>query len=641
MTIKKRFALIVSLFLMITILFPAAKACADTGDPAMTLGSSILGKHANTELAQILYYGTDESAIPWYVIGYNGQGNSAAARSGLVTLLAKTRVGYATFNTDRSKGNAYYGSEVQVFLDNWIDSKNASNKSRFKGEEKAAISERLLEGGSGNKGTGTYNPNKSKGQSTIDQLWLLSTAEAEQLPDALRQLGNSNSWWLRTPGEIDTEGTYITSNGYIISQSVSTSDLSVRPAFDLKMDSVLFTSAFEGGKISGSVGSSALKAVGFNRGVEWKVTLESKDLSRNFSASANGCTTTNGTITIQYSTDQAGYSGRYISAIIVDSSGKIKYYGRIRNLSTSQKTDKVYIDLDGKRADGDKLYVFQEIYNEVGTDFSSKLIEIPMPTHSYSWTTTKAATTTEEGIEKGHCSKCGDEITRTIAKLPVTAGTSDSSGTGGSSSAGSSSKESATTVEQQVISARNDKDLKGSTFALLQPKASKVTKNKIVLGWKKVKGAAEYVVYANKCGKSYKVAGKTTKTSYTLSKLKAGKYYKTIIVAVGSDGWVLAKSKTIHIATKGSKNGNAKTVKANRKTVTVKVKKTITIKAKQTAESGTKISQHRKLAYESSNPKVAIVSGSGKVKGVGKGTCYIYVYAQNGVFAKVKVKVGI
>ena len=49
--------------------------------------------------------------------------------------------------------------------------------------------------------------------------------------------------------------------------------------------------------------------------------------------------------------------------------------------------------------------------------------------------------------------------------------------------------------------------------------------------------------------------------------------------------------------------------------------------------------KHRKLAYESSNVKVAKVIGSGKIKAVKKGKCKIWVYAQNGVYKEIKVTV--
>ena len=55
--------------------------------------------------------------------------------------------------------------------------------------------------------------------------------------------------------------------------------------------------------------------------------------------------------------------------------------------------------------------------------------------------------------------------------------------------------------------------------------------------------------------------------------------------------------------------------------------------------SSKKISTHRKIKYESSNTAVAKVSSSGKVTAVGSGTCYIYAYAQNGVYKRLKVTV--
>ena len=46
-----------------------------------------------------------------------------------------------------------------------------------------------------------------------------------------------------------------------------------------------------------------------------------------------------------------------------------------------------------------------------------------------------------------------------------------------------------------------------------------------------------------------------------------------------------------------------------------------------------------KLAYESDNPDVAKVNKKGKVTAVSKGSCMIYVYTQNGLYASVKVTV--
>jgi hypothetical protein len=59
------------------------------------------------------------------------------------------------------------------------------------------------------------------------------------------------------------------------------------------------------------------------------------------------------------------------------------------------------------------------------------------------------------------------------------------------------------------------------------------------------------------------------------------------------------------------------------------------------SKKGTKADSHIKgeLRYESTNIKIATVSKTGKIVGKGKGTCYVYAYAQNGVCKKVKVTV--
>ena len=58
----------------------------------------------------------------------------------------------------------------------------------------------------------------------------------------------------------------------------------------------------------------------------------------------------------------------------------------------------------------------------------------------------------------------------------------------------------------------------------------------------------------------------------------------------------------------------------------------------ETLKSKKKVASHRKVAWESDNVSVATVK-NGKITAVGKGTCYVYAYAQNGVSAKIKVTV--
>lgn len=198
-------------------------------------------------------------------------------------------------------------------------------------------------------------------------------------------------------------------------------------------------------------------------------------------------------------------------------------------------------------------------------------------------------------------------------------------------------------ITDKSITTQKSEEVKAATFIVLSAKASKTTSKQITLKWNSVKGADGYIIYGNKCGKSnkYKQLKTVKKTTWTQKKLLKGKSYKYLVVAykvVDGKKVTIAAAKTVHQYTTGGTYGNAKSVKVNKKKVTLKTGKTFTIKASE-VKKDKKLKKHRKIAYESSNKKVATVTSKGKVKAVGKGTCYIYAYAQNGVYTKVKVTV--
>lgn len=201
-------------------------------------------------------------------------------------------------------------------------------------------------------------------------------------------------------------------------------------------------------------------------------------------------------------------------------------------------------------------------------------------------------------------------------------------------------------TDQSILARKNDNDIKGSTFATLRARATGLKTKSVTVKWNKVSGADGYIIYGNKCGKGNKFKVIKTikggsKTSYTQKKLKAGTYYKYIVRAykiVGGKKITIAASKVVHATTTGGKYGVAKSVKLNKTTVTLKKGRKFAIKAKEVKADKT-IKRHRAVCYESSNPSIATVSSKGVVKGVKKGTCYIYAYAQNGVYKRIKVTV--
>jgi len=205
-------------------------------------------------------------------------------------------------------------------------------------------------------------------------------------------------------------------------------------------------------------------------------------------------------------------------------------------------------------------------------------------------------------------------------------------------------------TDAAILKGNTDSDLKGAHFSPLTAKAAKTTKTSVKLKWTKNAKADGYKIYGNLCGKAKKVKLlKTIKgngaTSFTQKKLKKGKYYKYVVVAyknIGGKQITIAASPTIHAATIGGKAGNHKkvTTKAKKSKVTVTVGKTFKLGAKAVPlKAKNKVKKHRAVSYDSANKAIATVSAKGVIKGVKKGTCYVYAYAQNGVFAKIKVTV--
>lgn len=192
-------------------------------------------------------------------------------------------------------------------------------------------------------------------------------------------------------------------------------------------------------------------------------------------------------------------------------------------------------------------------------------------------------------------------------------------------------------------------DPSGTVFGLLQARSAKVTKTSIKITWKNVAGANKYVIYGNKCGTKNRYRKLTTTTNLSMTftnvagnKLKKGTYYKFLIYAVDGKGKIISTSKTVHVATTGGKVGNDKAVRtaAKKNKVTLKKGKSFKLKAKSVPKSKKlKVKRHRKIAYETSNSKIATVSSKGVIKAKSKGICYVYAYTQNGIFAKVKVTV--
>ena len=191
-------------------------------------------------------------------------------------------------------------------------------------------------------------------------------------------------------------------------------------------------------------------------------------------------------------------------------------------------------------------------------------------------------------------------------------------------------------------------------FGRLKVRSVNQTKTSITLEWSKLDGVDGYFVYGNRCNtktKTYKyqkLATITNGRTWTHKNLKKGTFYKYIVKAykiVDGKKVVTDTSVSIHVITQGSKYGIARSVsvtkignKKNVSKITLKKGKTAQITVKE-IKKDKKIRHHRNLCYESSNTAVATVTPEGLIQAVGKGTCTIWVYAQNGVYAALMVTV--
>ena len=332
------------------------------------LGTDALNKTVNTASAPTVYFGKNQENKPaaWRVIGYDGSGVTSA--QGDITLLAAGAMGVIPF-ADIILYNEYAPSNLKTAIDALAE--------KLTTEENAAVKKRALTSGSYN---GENTDCVAGGQVDNAVFWPLSTKEAIAVNNDLRALDPAHpnwvtsSWWLRSPGSKTFYVAIVSSDGSVQYSGASirkkNNHRTVRPAFNLNLNSVLFASATVGGKPDGG-----LTAVPEYSGNEWKLTL--LDSSRSFAVTKKTADAApDDTITLNYKGATTGIN-EYISAIIADSSGA-RYYGRVAQPTAESGTVEIKIPSD--IAPGDyTLKMFSEQCNgDYNTDYASNFTDIAL-----------------------------------------------------------------------------------------------------------------------------------------------------------------------------------------------------------------------------------------------------------------------
>lgn len=169
---------------------------------------------------------------------------------------------------------------------------------------------------------------------------------------------------------------------------------------------------------------------------------------------------------------------------------------------------------------------------------------------------------------------------------------------------------------------------------------------KVKLSWTRVPGAKGYDIWYGKCGsrkmKLMKSVKSNSKRTWTFTKKGSTsyKYYVKAYKMVNGKKKYLNKSNTIHLSL-SAKYTNVKKVKAAVSKFNMKKGRQKKLSVKIAYEKkGKKLVRHMNgLIYSTTNAKVASVTKKGIVRARAKGSCYIYVTAYSGAYAKVKVTV--
>ena len=359
---------------------------ADYDGPAIQLGTGgISGPTEEEEEGKGSYYipnsyiyfgvnsGNSSTPIKWRVLDADTANDGTT--SGMFLLSEYLLASDVQFNSNYSKGNAYQGSDAQTWCSSFV-----GNTSNFSTAEQAVMFG-VAKTDSGESGLYSIPWGESR-LTANDKLFFLSVRElADYVGNycdapglaATNTAQSAGVWWLRSP---DSGIGYYTGTVYDdgeVVNSLVNHDWAARPAFNLNSDSILFTSAADGGKTDAAVNGN-LTEVGTGS-AEWKLTL--KDTSRSFSASASSTLVRVGeNLTVTYSGAGTG-KNEYVSAMLADNSGNILYYGRIAQ-NSANGTASVEIPSD-LTAGTYTLKVFSEQYNgDYKTDYASEFQNITL-----------------------------------------------------------------------------------------------------------------------------------------------------------------------------------------------------------------------------------------------------------------------
>ena len=338
--------------MMLTVFVPMGSFAADiqmvADTPTLTVNSTI---------RTIGFAGQE-----WYVIGYNGTGvYTTIGDTNSVTLFVKGGSPYGTTQFHSTSSN-YSGSTLQSYI------LGSNVLGTIPAKEQSLITARVI--GMNGIGGGSIDVGQP--------LWPLSSDEWNVINNST-VCRYGNGWWMRS--------------SYTSSQAFAGADIGVnfgpvsvdnnfaaRPALNLNLASVLFTSAASGtnGKSAATVGSDLTSAIAPTGG-KIKFTAQSTLQTLNViatTAQSKQSVPTTGSLAFSYANATTG-TNQNVSCVLVNGSS-VTYYGKLMN-SSSAASGTLSIPLTGVANGTYTLRIFSEEANgENLTDFCSTPVDMTL-----------------------------------------------------------------------------------------------------------------------------------------------------------------------------------------------------------------------------------------------------------------------
>ena len=171
----------------------------------------------------------------------------------------------------------------------------------------------------------------------------------------------------------------------------------------------------------------------------------------------------------------------------------------------------------------------------------------------------------------------------------------------------------------------------------------KADKSSQTISYKRFGGIDGYIIYGGECGQDMAklVEVPANITSYTFKNLKQRTFYKYQVKAyriIDGEQVVIMTSKVVHSIVGGKTYADPTRATLDVTSLKLTVSEDKTMTGQIVLPKGKKLKAHTAvIRYESSNKDIAIVNSKGKVIAKAEGTCYVYAYAQNGVYTRIKV----